>query len=164
MVALNEWFWCSKKLLGEPWQRGEMEHTCVVHNFFSLKYFQDFLEGERTSSFCHLTESLASLTISATKSPWMEIYSVLTSASSLDGGFQFWLSPALKLQSKEGNCTFTPEQGARPFLHTPLHMLQLWQLLTLAPALGTRQGEMPCKQLLQSTYSFPWRVIAANFP
>lgn len=77
------------KLLGEPWQRGEMKHTCMADNSFSFKCLQDFLEGERTSIFDHLIVSLDLLTISGAKSPFMENYSVLTSAYSLSFGSQF---------------------------------------------------------------------------
>lgn len=148
----------AQKLLGEPWRRGEMQHTCVVHNSFSFKCLQGFLQGEKLPW-------LHSRFMQQNPHAWRVIQcSSQPLAWTVTLSFDWVASPALKLLSKEGNCTFTPEQGARPFLHLPLHMWQLWQLLTLGPALSTRQGDLPCKQLLQSTYSFPWRVIKANFP
>lgn len=153
----------AQKLLGKPWQRGEMQHTCMADNSFSFKCLQDFLLGERASIFHHLIVSLDSLTISGTKPPCMENYSVLTSAYSLSFGSQFWLSGK--------SCSLTAKQRRQLYVHTragsttfPSYTTaQLWQLLTLGPALSTRRGEPPCKQLLQSAFSFPWGVIKANF-
>jgi len=74
----------AQKLLSRTWQREEMEYTCVVHNSFLIEFLQDFLEGGKVSLFCHLTVVLASLPISAIKSPPRKNYSVSTTASSLN--------------------------------------------------------------------------------
>lgn len=60
--------------------------------------------------FCQLTVSLVSLTISVTKSPCMENYSVLTSASSLNYDSQFLLSS--KSHSE------TAKQRRQLYIHT----------------------------------------------
>lgn len=123
----------AQKLLSKPWWRGKMQYTCVVHSYLNWVLVRFPRTGKNYTFFLPAYYCFGFATSFWNKVSIWKNYSVSTTASSLNCHFQFLpcCKSCTKTAKQRKQFMFTPGQRTWTFLHVPLHLLQLWQLLTL---------------------------------